>query len=148
RHAPAIFPPPRGGALGRFARRTRRLWGAGYDVEEFRRLLEGHFGERRLSDAHTRVVIPAYETLQNKPYVFKTAHHPRLTQDWKRKCIDVALATAAAPTYFPAHTLEHGTRLVDGGIWANNPVGMAVVEAVGVLRWPSEQIRVLSLGCS
>lgn len=150
RHAPAIFPPARGGALGRFGRRTRRRWGgsAGYDVHGFRRLLEGHFGERRLSDALTRVVIPAYETLQNKPYVFKTAHHPRFTQDWKRTCLDVALATAAAPTYFPAHRLEHGTRLVDGGIWANNPVGMAVVEAIGVLRWPSEQLRVLSLGCS
>jgi hypothetical protein len=38
--------------------------------------------------------------------------------------------------------------LVDGDVWANNPVGMAVVESVSVLGWPNDEIRVLSLGCT
>jgi uncharacterized protein len=32
-------------------------------------------------------------------------------------------------------------------MWANNPIGLAVVEAVGVLGWPRDAIYVLSLGC-
>jgi hypothetical protein len=38
--------------------------------------------------------------------------------------------------------------LVDGGVWANNPTGMAAVEAVGVLGWRGESLRILSLGCT
>ncbi len=62
--------------------------------------------------------------------------------------VDVALATAAAPTYFPTHRSAVGVPLVDGGIWANNPVGMAVVEVIGVLGRDRRELKVLSLGCS
>jgi len=62
--------------------------------------------------------------------------------------VDVALSTSAAPTYFPAHLLPSGSALADGGIWANNPVGLAVVEAIGVLGWPASDIEVLSIGCT
>lgn len=62
--------------------------------------------------------------------------------------MDVALATSAGPTFFPTHRLLTGKPLVDGGLFANNPVGLAVVEAIGVLEWPKESIKVLSLGCT
>ncbi|MEO8714559.1 MAG: patatin-like phospholipase family protein [Acetobacteraceae bacterium] len=62
--------------------------------------------------------------------------------------VDVAMATAAAPTYFPAHTLQIGSTLVDGGVWTNNPTGLAVVEGIAVLGWKPDEIRVLSLGCT
>jgi hypothetical protein len=64
------------------------------------------------------------------------------------KAVDVALATTAAPTYFPVHRSLNGMLMIDGGIWANNPTGMAVVEAVGVLNIPRSEIAVLSLGCT
>jgi hypothetical protein len=38
--------------------------------------------------------------------------------------------------------------MIDGGVWANNPTGMAVVEAVTVLGVPRTEIEVLSLGCT
>jgi hypothetical protein len=62
--------------------------------------------------------------------------------------VDVAMATAAAPTYFPAHYLTAGTPLVDGGLWANNPMGAAAVEALGVLGWPASSVKLLSIGCT
>jgi uncharacterized protein len=37
---------------------------------------------------------------------------------------------------------------VDGGIWANNPVAVAVVEAVSVLGWSKNEIDVPSIGCT
>ena len=60
----------------------------------------------------------------------------------------MALATAAAPTYFPTHWSSTSVPLIDGGLWANNPVGMAVVEGITLLDWPRDSIKVLSLGCT
>mgnify|MGYP003337756692 CR=1 FL=1 len=60
--------------------------------------------------------------------------------------VNVALATAAAPTYF--RPLEHGGYvLVDGGVWANNPVMLAVIEAMTAFNVDQTQIDVLSIGC-
>ena len=33
-------------------------------------------------------------------------------------------------------------------MWANNPIAVALVEAVGILKWPADGLRVLSLGCT
>jgi uncharacterized protein len=33
-------------------------------------------------------------------------------------------------------------------MWANNPVAVALVEAIGILKWPADSLRVLSLGCT
>ena len=49
---------------------------------------------------------------------------------------------------FPTHQSAVGTPLIDGGVYANNPTGLAVVEAIGVLGWPKDSLRVLSLGCT
>jgi hypothetical protein len=60
--------------------------------------------------------------------------------------VNVGLATAAAPTYF--RPLEHGGyTLVDGGVWANNPIMLAVIEAMTCFDLARDQINILSLGC-
>ncbi len=71
-----------------------------------------------------------------------------MERDYKESAVDVALATAAAPTYFPTRRSSAGTPLIDGGMWANNPVGMSVVEAITLLDWPRDSLKVLSLGCT
>jgi hypothetical protein len=134
--------------MGRSERWVRRLVGPAYDPAELRGALASVFGGKRLADSTVRLVIPAYSVGTRSVYVFKTAHHPRFELDHKQRAVDVALATAAAPTYFPAHELADGALLVDGGVWANNPVGMAAVETVSVLGWPGDCIRILSIGCT
>jgi hypothetical protein len=57
----------------------------------------------------------------------------------------VALATAAAPTYFSAAAVDAQTYL-DGGLWANNPTLAAVAEAVARLNVPLNRIDILSVG--
>lgn len=139
---PAVF--QRGGR----ASLLRRVLAPRYDRAPLRAALMEQFGERLLGESTTRLVIPSLNLETGEVYVYKTAHHPRFERDYKERAVDVALATAAAPTYFPIQEGSTGVPLVDGGTWANNPVGMAVVEAVGVLGWPRESLRVLSLGCT
>jgi hypothetical protein len=95
-----------------------------------------------------RLVIPAYDILRGRIYLFKTRHHPRFNFDRNIPATDVALATTAAPTYFPAAAIPlfHGQPYVDGGIWANCPALVGVVEAVSFLGIRLEEIELLSVG--
>jgi patatin-like phospholipase/acyl hydrolase len=132
----------------RWMRALRHVVRAKYDPTPLREALEATFGDRRLGESGTRLVIPSCNLDTGEVYLWKTAHHPRFERDYKERVVNVALATAAAPTYFPTHRLEVGTPLVDGGVWANNPLGVAAVEAVGILKWSPDDLRVLSLGCT
>lgn len=126
----------------------RKVRGPQYGSAKLREALNRTLGEHPLGDSQTRMVIPALDGIRNRVHIFKTRHHPRFEKDWSVKMIDVAMATSAATTYFPAHLTENGNFLIDGGMWANNPLGVAVVEGVAVLDWPRESIRALSLGCT
>jgi patatin-like phospholipase/acyl hydrolase len=147
---PAIFAQTRGGArgwLGRRLRTGRWLVAPKYSVEPLRAALTEVLGERRLGEALTRLVIPAWHPQTQGVYIFKTAHHQRLRTDYRELAIDTALATAAAPSYLAQHVTANDVGLVDGGLWANNPTGIAVVEAIATLGWPAEGLKVLSIGC-
>ncbi|WP_233351840.1 CBASS cGAMP-activated phospholipase [Glycocaulis albus] len=122
-------------------------WGAKYPTERLRTALEGILGEKRIGDARTRLMIPSWHRQTKTVYVYKTAHHERLQTDYRDLAVDAALATAAAPTFFKEHITANDVGLVDGGLWANNPVGYAVAEAVGVLKWPADELKVLSVSC-
>ncbi|NBU58305.1 MAG: patatin [Betaproteobacteria bacterium] len=147
---PVIFGQGRGAfvdyALGK-VRGLRRLVRPKYGSEGLRSALEDVLGARQLGESGTRLMIPAWNPTARNLYVYKTAHHPRLLTDYCDRAVDVALATASAPTFFREHITANDVGLVDGGVWANNPVGPAVIEAVGVLGWKGEELDVLSLGC-
>ena len=141
-----------GGVIRRVAVRGWR-WGKHlvtnkHPGEPLRRALAKVFEQRRLGESETRLVIPAWNSRQRRPYLFKTAHRPRFETDHRVTAVEVAMATAAAPTYLPAHRLGGGLELVDGGVWANNPATVAAVEATAVLGWPQETVSLLSLGCT
>ena len=132
----------------RYFKRFRHILYSKYDQTALKAALEKTFGAKTLGDSKKRLVIPSLDLNTGKIYIHKTAHHERFTSDFRRSIVEVALSTSAAPTFFPAHLLPSGAPLVDGGIWANNPTGMAVVEALGILKWPSESLQILSLGCT
>lgn len=110
-------------------------------------LLRRIFGERILGESRVPLVIPAFDLGENNVYLFKTPYHERLKRDWRVPVWQVAAATSAAPTFFPAFSLpgDH-VRLVDGGVWANNPAMVGAVEAFSMFGQPLQSIRVLSLG--
>lgn len=139
---PVIF--NRDSGLGRI----RQLFRAKYNPQPLQRALSDAFGSRRLGDSRKRLVIPSFNAETGEVHVWKTAHHERLERDYTHSALEVALSTAAAPTYFPTYKAQSGTPLIDGGVWANNPVAIATVEALGILGWQASDLRILSLGCT
>lgn len=101
--------------------------------------------DRTIGDLRKRVIIPALNLTKGQPQVFKTAHHPTFVRDWRLKVADVALATAAAPTYFPIHRIG-GEMFADGGLYANSPDQLALHEAEHFLEQPVEEVSILSIG--
>lgn len=130
---------------GHPARAARRALRPKYRSAPLRTALTAIVGARRLADSRVRLVVPAYNIGRDEVYVFKTPHHVRLKRDWRELMVDVAMATTAAPTYFPAFSLNH-VRLIDGGVWANNPVLVGIAEATSLLYADMGAIRVFSLG--
>jgi patatin-like phospholipase/acyl hydrolase len=137
----AVFPRNR----RRWWRLPARLRRPTYAQQPLHEALHGVLGERLLGDSDRRLVIPAWDVQCGQVHLFKTPHHPRLTRDWRVPMVDVALATSAAPTFLPAARVD-GHRLIDGGVWANNPSVVAITEAVSLLGVPLDAIRILNVG--
>ena len=98
-----------------------------------------------IGELETRVLIPAVNLSKGKPQVFKTPHHETFRRDWRLRVEDVALATSAAPTFFPAHRI--GSELfADGGLYANSPDQLALHEAIHFLGQDINSISMLSVG--
>lgn len=131
-----------------FTKFWKSLGFAKYDNTALRNALVARFGERTLSESKNRLVIPSVNLETGEVHVYKTSHHDRFKKDFRERVVDIALATSAAPSYFPTFHSSAGVPLIDGGVWANNPMGMAVVEGIGILGWPMGEIKVLSLGCT
>ena len=138
-----VFPP--GGWFAR-AWKARRVVTNLYDRRKLKEHLYRQLGPRTLRDSSSRLCIPSCDGTHGDVWVYKTPHHPDYRMDGSRRMVDVALATSAAPTYFRP-TEDGGYRLLDGGLWANNPIMVGVVEALTALKVPRRRIRVLSLGC-
>ena len=123
----------------------RRLARPAYDGDALRLALTEVFGDRVLGDSTKRLVIPAWDAQQGSIHLFKTYHHPDLRRDWRIPMVDVAMATSAAPSFFPAAMVD-GQKFIDGGIWANNPSVVAIAEAIRMLDVSLPAIRVLNVG--
>lgn len=117
-----------------------------YSNAALRRVIVSLVGEeRRLGDLDRPVLIPAVNLTKGGPQVFKTPHHPHFQRDKLLKVVDVALATSAAPTFFPIVEIE-SSLYADGGLFANSPDLMAVHEAEHFFKIPRERIQLLSIG--
>ena len=121
-----------------------------YPKEGIEGVLARYFGDTRLDQALTDVIVPSYDLEAREPWFFKSTDAK--LPDKKRNYLmrEAARATSAAPTYFEPYHLQslddevdHRT-LVDGGVFANNPAMCAWAEASGGGQ-PADA-RLLSLG--
>ena len=138
-----VFPPRQRRKSNRLFRRLSRNR---YDRAALDELLWQTLGARTLRESRYRLLIPATEAKHGDPAVYKTPHHPGYFLDGDKPMAEVAAATSAAPTYLKP-VVQDGYILLDGGIWANNPTMMALVEALTCFTVRRENIAILSIGC-
>lgn len=128
-------------------RYLRQIFGGKYSSKALKEVLEQEFGDSLIGNCETRLLIPAFNITAYHPQVFKTSHAKDLRYDYRKKIWSVLLATTAAPTYFEPYKTKWGA-YIDGGIGANNPSALAVVEGISKLGWEKSDIRLLSIGCT
>lgn len=121
------------------------------------------FGQMTLCETFARngiaLCLPACRLLDWTPKVFKTPHLANLTRDGDVTLVDACLATSAAPIFLPVAEVQETAdptnlgKFVDGGLWANNPAVVALIEAIDICWDPDTQktsrpIHILSVGTS
>ncbi len=106
-----------------------RLFGPGHGNAALQAWLQQVFEDKRLGQALKPVVVPTFDAATGEPRVWKTDHDPRLHGGTERLMREVALASAATPTYLPAVQFANKGAYLDGGLWANNPSLVGLVEA-------------------
>jgi len=154
-HGPTIFPDPAPAGkwpLYRWAWRRRHRPSSNADVLE--KALRRWFQEKTLSQVHQErgvaLCIPAVNMATRGSKVFKTPHCARFTNDRDYRLVDVCMASSAAPIMMPLRAVndpddgEKSTLFADGGLWANNPTLVGMLEALE-LADSNRPIEVLSL---
>lgn len=119
-----------------------------YNSRALEALLYEAFRDATLGESRARFIIPAFLGPNSQVAVLKTDHHPDFRNDHRMTAWEAARATSAAPAYLPGHSGEGNEDYVflDGGIWANNPIMLAVVDALSSYEISRDQIQVLSIG--
>ncbi len=140
-----IFPPERR-AKYRWSELISALRQPKYDDGPLREAVEEVLGkDTLLGDAIHRVVIPAVNMTKGSVQMFKTSHHQDFIRDHLRKASEIAMATSAAPTFFPLAEMDNAY-FADGGLVANAPDMCALHEACIFLNAKPEDVSILSLG--
>lgn len=118
-----------------------------YDSTGIQTVIES-LGDDYLSNLLTECWFPS--TVRNNYTAFYfTRKEARSNPAWKNlKLSQVLASTTAAPYYFPDHDITLGNKtlaLLDGGLFANNPVANAICEAKELFGCSDNQIC-LSIG--
>ena len=155
---PQIFPNPMPPGIGipLFHWLFRNRSKAANPNAHLKKTLEGFFRDETLGQLYDRrgirLCIPTVKAEQQVSKVFKTPHLPRLTRDAAYRLADTCLATSAAPIFLPLvnipepHVPGQSFTYADGGLWANNPVLVGLIEALEIVGTGGRAIEVLSVG--
>lgn len=113
-----------------------------YSSQGREEILKQYFGDTPLENNLKEVFVTSYDIEQRIPIFFTNKSEKQETESRKFRKLckgltltDAALATSATPTYFAPHhvpTCDNPNgfyTLVDGGLFANNPSHLAVLEA-------------------
>ncbi len=121
--------------IGSIFKFTGELTANPYDSANIEGILKKYFGDHKLSEVSTDVLVTTYDIEEGKPFYFssrlaKNNPNPDSKEDFFIR--EVARSTSAAPTYFEPEILQAkpGDDLVfvDGGVFANNPSILAYAE--------------------
>jgi patatin-like phospholipase/acyl hydrolase len=117
-----------------------------YSNDVLREKLEAILGNKTLEDVKTELCITSVDVENSKPRFHKSGYFGRNVLRMDEKLVDLALATSAAPTFFPLVNTKHSTNLTDGGIVANNPSLVALIDAMQLTENNLKNIVLVSVG--
>jgi hypothetical protein len=123
-------------------------WNGKFSDEPLKAALQKVFGDRVLGESQNLLCIPSYTITDARPWVFKFDHpEGGLVRDNATRYVDVALATSAAPTYFPVaeNPTHHNKQFIDGGVWANNPTLVGFLESLNYFVGKGKEFQNLSI---
>lgn len=157
-HGPAIFCRPLPGSLAgvgpdHFMRPSALARGEA----ALKAALEKVLGKVTLKEMYEKrgiaLAINAVEMSQHHAWVFKTPHFTNTNhRDDAYTLAEVCLATSAAPVFRSMAALNHADNgrkgynvFVDGGLWANNPVLVGLIEALDMAA-PGQTVEIYCLG--
>lgn len=146
-HGRDIFPfsAHPSGTIGRVLDMARSALGPKYSGNALRTALQKYLDEQLLGQAMHHVVIPAVNVSNGRTKVFKTPHGNASLGDAAIPVVEVAMASCAAPGYFPS--VRIGNELfADGGVYATAPDQVGLHEAEHYLGINPDNIRILSIG--
>lgn len=129
--------------------RLRQAWSGfaspRYRLDPLAAILGDLLGDRTLAEAKHPVLVPAINLTRGETRLFRTPHHPRFGADADCRAVDAALATAAAPLFFPLARIG-GDLMMDAGVYVDSPDILALHEAEIFLGHKREDMRMLSVG--
>ena len=133
--------------FGRCFRKVSSISRQMYDESNLRSAVNKLFGDTLFGESENILCIPSGDYQYGDIFVFKTDHHPDFQKDFKKPMRTVAMATSAAPVYFRL-LCDQEYYMVDGGLWANDPIMVGVAEAIASFNISRRNIKILSIGNS
>ena len=124
-----------------------------YTSAGLHKLMSKYLGQKTFGDVSGRMIAVNSAQLENTAdtparWSPATLNNMKVGADYSgTSLVDAALATSAAPTYFPPHQIGSSGYFADGGTFANNPVlnGVEVALSSGMAGSLAD-IQVISIG--
>ena len=154
-HGPKIFPHRIAGKASAVYRATQGSRHVRAGDKALREALEEVLGDLTMFEVYRgrgiSLSIPAVLMSDHRAWVFKKTPSSGVRDDHYRLA-DVCMATTAAPIYRSLAAIDDpnapgGPQQVfaDGGLWANNPIMVGLVDALTIAE-PDRPIEIFSLG--
>lgn len=156
-HGPDIFPIKLPNSpFGAFWQSRKRPKALAAGEKALHDALYTQLGNTTVGEIYARrgiaLAITAVEMDHHQSWVFKTPHLAGTNyRDDGYRLVDVCLATSAAPIFRSLAAIDHPTGLpgcfvfADGGLWANNPVLVGLIEALQMTT-ADQSIEIFCLG--
>lgn len=125
---------------------SRGLFKSKYSQLELKQSLEDFLGKSTLKNVITPLCVTSVCAENCSPRFHKSGYFDRNLARLDEKLVDIALATSSAPTYFDLSNTKHSSNLTDGGIVANNPSLVALIDALELMDNNMNNISLLSIG--
>jgi uncharacterized protein len=118
--------------LSSVSKKAGMLFEKPYNITNMEQLLGKYFGDIKLNQALTDLLITTYDIESGRPFYYSS----RLAAKKDKENFlmkDIARSTSAAPTFFTPlltkYDQANDVSFVDGGVFANNPSLLAYAEA-------------------